>query len=563
MSIIETKKHLTKLLNDKDNKVIALSGKWGTGKSFLWHQVKQDSNDDTTKNSLYVSLFGLTDLNQIKFKILQNALPNSKIKSSAWQTLANTLSAGQKALRGLHRSFSALDELALLAAPTLFKNKTIVLDDIERKHDKLSIDEILGFIDEFTQQHGSRFVLVLNSDKLANRAIWDTLREKVIDQEIRLETSPVEACEIALTKTPSLYASSISKAVEVCNITNIRIINKIIKAINLIMGTRKNVPTTILNRVIPSAVLLAAIHYRGIDNGPDFKFVLSYDTSSKWFRSKTTEPDKTSELEEEWSSLIENLGIRGIDGYDLLVVDFLESGLLNDQKISEIINKFVSEADEFAARAKLNNFIDRVRWDHKSSESQLIEEARQLTQTAHLLDVHRVTYPASLIEEMHDGKEISDEIIGAWIEHFKLQNLDDFEFDNHFAQPIHNDIKSALSNIEAQTASKVTIFEACMHIIKHKGWNTAQETALSQATVNDFEVLIPNLEPYDLRDFMRQMTKMCADRNTYVPHFGSATDNFLTACNNIIANPESERLGKLVDFLTHRVRTESVLSTNE
>jgi len=35
MSLQATKNHLIQLLDDQDNKVIALSGKWGTGKSHL------------------------------------------------------------------------------------------------------------------------------------------------------------------------------------------------------------------------------------------------------------------------------------------------------------------------------------------------------------------------------------------------------------------------------------------------------------------------------------------------------------------------------------------------
>ena len=43
MSLQETKDHLIQLLADPDNKVIALSGKWGTGKSHLWREVQAAS----------------------------------------------------------------------------------------------------------------------------------------------------------------------------------------------------------------------------------------------------------------------------------------------------------------------------------------------------------------------------------------------------------------------------------------------------------------------------------------------------------------------------------------
>ena len=62
MSLQTTKDHLVQLLEDKDNKVIALSGKWGTGKSHLWRDVKDASSDEKVKGAVYVSLFGLSSI---------------------------------------------------------------------------------------------------------------------------------------------------------------------------------------------------------------------------------------------------------------------------------------------------------------------------------------------------------------------------------------------------------------------------------------------------------------------------------------------------------------------
>ena len=62
MSLKETKEHLLELLGDADNKVIALSGKWGTGKTHLWGEVMNESKDETVNGALYVSLFGLSSI---------------------------------------------------------------------------------------------------------------------------------------------------------------------------------------------------------------------------------------------------------------------------------------------------------------------------------------------------------------------------------------------------------------------------------------------------------------------------------------------------------------------
>jgi tRNA A37 threonylcarbamoyladenosine biosynthesis protein TsaE len=56
MSLKKTKEQMIRLLGQTDISVIALSGKWGTGKTHLWDEIKKESGDDKVKNALYVSL---------------------------------------------------------------------------------------------------------------------------------------------------------------------------------------------------------------------------------------------------------------------------------------------------------------------------------------------------------------------------------------------------------------------------------------------------------------------------------------------------------------------------
>ena len=68
------------------------------------------------------------------------------------------------------------------------REEVIVIDDIERMHDKLGIGWSLGFIEHCTQRHKVSFVLVPNSDQLAQRKLWNTLCEEVIGQALKLLT---------------------------------------------------------------------------------------------------------------------------------------------------------------------------------------------------------------------------------------------------------------------------------------------------------------------------------------------------------------------------------------
>jgi hypothetical protein len=279
MSMAQTKASLETVLSDPEVKVLALSGKWGTGKTEMLRQLRATSTDEQIKSALTVSLFGAASLAQIKLKLAQCALPLLKNKGPQADAMRGALSSIRKGIGGFLKLDSAMDELALLAVPAMVRDKVIVLDDIERKHDKLSIDEVLGFIDDFTLNYGCRMMLILNTDQLSDKKVWETFREKVIDVELRLETTPAEAFDIAIQLAPSEFASKIRPAVEACGLTNIRIIRKVIRTITKILEPHMNLPDDILTRVIPSTVLLSAIHFKGIDHGPTMQFILDFGSS--------------------------------------------------------------------------------------------------------------------------------------------------------------------------------------------------------------------------------------------------------------------------------------------
>lgn len=556
----ESKAQLIHLLQDKDNKVLTLSGKWGTGKTHLLREVRDASTDQAVKEALYVSLFGLSDMSQIKLKIVQNALPDAEKHSAIWSRVGEGVKAAKKILTSINGGFSALDELALLAVPSILKGKVIVLDDIERKHDGLSIDEVLGFIDEFIQLHGARFVLVLNTDQLDNRKLWDTLREKVVDQELRLETSSAEAFAIASGLTPSLYSRAVGEAVEKCGITNIRVIRKIIKAVNQMLGDRHDLSPAVLARAIPSIVLLAAINYRGIDDGPDFEYVLQSG------RVKVLdEPDEEHDLSSDkkqtagWDLLLSELGIVASDDFELLVVEFMQSGMLDAAAVSEVIDRYVAENEAMAARNDVNMFQERVVWDHRCKDEELLAEAERIRATVHLIDAYHVTSLAAQVSGLAGGQSIADDLIGDWLARSGLDNTDADE-DFPFHRPLHPRIKEALATCAIEEQAKTSVVDACMHILTHSGWGTRQELAMKAATVSDFESAIRTLEMPHFRRFMRKMLDLSGRREKYLSGFGSAMDHFATACRNIINDASVPRLARLIEGLFADAKLEALLT---
>jgi len=548
MSLNESKQQLTQLLNDQDNKVIALSGKWGTGKTYLFNELVQESADESVKGALYVSLFGLTSIDQVKRKLIESVAPGAQEHPKIWEATKQAVSAGLKVLEGFHQGFGALNELNLLIlAPTMLGKKVIVLDDLERKHADLGIDEVLGFIDEYTKRHGARFFLILNTDQLDTKDAWETLREKVIDQEIRLLTSPDEAFSIANGKTYSKYAGTLRQACIACELTNIRTVTRVIRAANRILGER-DLDSPILARVIPSIVLFSAIHYKGIDDGPDFQYALDIG-SQIWkdlaSQDKHEEPTDEHKRHEKWRLLMQALGIQMCDEFEVLLVEFLESGLFDPGKLSEIIDRYTAETRMLEVRVKAKQFLDRVYWDHRTTDAQLIEEARQLPVAAGLLDPRLVTELEGVLAELPGGADIGKAILDGWIEAFRRKNheyAEDFIPDGH----IHPSVLAEFDAVKVHAQASATVVDVCMHIMANSGWGTLQEVAMRNATAADFEAAIRNIDVQRLPRFLRGMIRMRLQRENYDTHFGPATERFVEACRKISRDAASPRLAALI-----------------
>lgn len=556
MSLQKTKEQLIQQLGQADNSVIALSGNWGTGKTHLWNEVKAESGDDKIKNALYVSLFGLSSIDQVKRKLIETAIPSVDSHGGLFDGLKNLFRVGMTAASEHYKALAAFNDLnVLLMAPVVLRNKLIVIDDIERKHEKLGIDEVLGFIDEYSQQHTSRFVLVLNDDQLSTnddqKTLWATFREKVIDQEIKLSTSANEAFSIAIGLKPSKYAEAIKQASLTCSLTNIRVVVKIIKVVNLILADR-DLGEAIQARVVPSIVLFSAIHYRGMVDGPDFKFALNVGNPDWNDFSKDESEASTPEEQREdgWRMLIEELGIHGCDEFEKQLVGFLESGLYEADSIEAVIDRYAAETEAMKARETAQNFLKRVIWDHRVDEEQLVSDAADLPASAGLFDPFIATELQSVLAQLPGGTAIGDAIIDGWIKAYRESSPSTVNDENPFGNPLHPKIQAEFDAIKATAQANATVVDACLHVIENNGWGTLQEVALRQATAADFEAAIREMEDLDkLRRFMRKMINMRIQRATYDPHFGTATENFKEACRAIANDAASPRLAGLVKRL--------------
>lgn len=559
MTLARTKDNLLESLADSSNRVVALSGKWGTGKTHLWTEVQKASTDEAVKNAVSVSLFGANSISDLKLKIAQKLLPKIGDGGAISDSIKNGVAGIRKVLTSFHKGFSALDELALIATPLMMKGRFIVIDDIERKHEKLSIDEILGFIDDCVQNLDCRILIILNSDQLGDKKIWELFREKVIDQELRLETSPAEAFDIAVKRVPTDHAAELKNAVEACKVVNIRIIRKVIKVANRLLANRGLLAPRVVARVVPSTTILSAIHYKGLDDGPDFDFVLKFESTFMAMMAQEAQKEGKSDTpeakaRERWRLLLDAVGFKGADEFEALVVDFLKSGLIDAGAIGKIIDRYVAEGQALEAREKAHAFSDRVTWHPEVTDAQLVDELRALIPDAGMLDMSTVTslhYQAGTIA---GGAAVGDEIVQAWIAAFRAQHppgqepkLDpDFNF---FHRQLHPDIEAEINAVQARTQSTATIIEVCRRVAEDRAWGAREESLMRSITPAVYEAAILSTAGRELRLLLLQSMDFVKNRAMYEAHFGGGVQAFIDACQAIFAREPVSRIGRLVGTL--------------
>ncbi len=575
MSMLRAKGNLQALLADCEVKVMALSGKWGTGKSHMWDSIQKYSTDSQIQGALYVSLFGVATIAELKLKLAQSAVPMIKKKGPEADAVKGVISAIKTGAQGFLKLGTALDEFALLAVPAMVREKFIVVDDIERKHDKLAIDEVLGFIDDFTQNYGCRILLILNTDQLADRSVWEKFREKVIDEELRLDTTAAEAFDIAIQLSPSQFAAKIKPAVEACGISNIRIIRKVIRAANKILAVHFELPDDVLDRVIPSTVLLSAIHYKGVEDGPTMAFVLdseSYVGRQLARRDRERRGEEASEedkLHARWMLLLNRLGIVYTDEYEKLVSDYLNAGLVDRSAVDAVVGRYFQEQQRAGAQARAREFFQSTIWDPELRSAQIVEAGTVLFADVPHLDCYSVSSLHDYLMEFQGGAAIAEQMVSLWVDQLReaaaAPGADPREFvlENWPGRALHPSIVAAFAEARGRVEQRRTLLDVCLYLAKSDGWGPSEESVMQAATVDDFRRTILSIRGQELKVFMFKNLDIYANRGTYARHFGSGPQHFLEACKGIRVERAGTRWASLIENLFKDAKLDNDLNVEQ
>ncbi|MHB2248855.1 P-loop NTPase fold protein [Pseudomonas fitomaticsae] len=529
---------LLKLLNNHSYKVIALSGKWGTGKTHLWDLVKKQLQLSTTQapQPIFVSIFGAKTSNDLKLRLLQNGSLKDDNKYKDF------VSAGGNLLKGIAGKFIpglAVEEIILLSLPKLLGGRLVVIDDVERKHKNLDIDEILGFINEYSETYSTRFLLLLNTDKLEDETIWRKLHEKVIDIELKLQPASPEAFEVASTNSNLSFLERAREATTLLGITNIRVIKRIIRVLSELLEGYGPLEEYVQKRIIPSTVLLTAIHYRGIASDITSEYFLQHNSFSKILSRAQRTADELK-----WDDVIDKLGISSCDDYEILVQDYLQTGVINKEKLDKIINKYQTDLERNQIHEKVRFFFESHYWDPLFDSARAVELAEDLFLNTEALSGNQVSAIAEILTE-HGETNLSEKLIDRWIE-INEPSIDPNESDEfNMGRSLHPAIEALNTRIRERQYPPLTLEEAIERVRSNSGWGDRENICFQKSTPKQYEETLKTLRGSELAKFICENFSLLRTIGLS-DSFQHGINNFKEASTSIISTDPKSRLALIL-----------------
>lgn len=217
-------------LKKETDYALLITGEWGCGKTHYYKNVLRGEIEKTKSfrgkkkyKSIHISLFGLSTIVEIQNKILTEIILRSWAKNKAAKRSMNLLKGIS---RGLF-SFSKLGDIDKylndidLGNLINYDELVICLDDLERKDSRLTIKEVIGFINNLVENQNLKFLIITNEDKVTNDSDYKEFKEKVVGLTIEFipnfEEQIKSIIEYKYAKSYREFTKFIYKHIDVIN----------------------------------------------------------------------------------------------------------------------------------------------------------------------------------------------------------------------------------------------------------------------------------------------------------------------------------------------------------
>lgn len=504
MSLKTIREQVLKFLSQSSPSVMAIKGEWGVGKTYGWEALlleAQKENMLSAKRYSYVSLFGISSLDNLKYTVFENSIPKDSIGTEPNLESLRTNTLGMLEVLG-RGSWSKLKELPFIksAAPAVeafsfmsISETLICIDDLERKGAGLDLKDVLGLVSLLKEKKKCKVILLLNAGTEAT-GDYETYKEKVIDIELEFSPTPEESAAIAYDNRKP-YHKELSEFTVSLGIKNIRVLTKIGKYIDLAIGCFEGSEPELKTQLLQTTALFSWAYYcsKYDEDIPSLDFIESVE-SIYYIDSK-----KTNEKEKLWKNILLGYSFMRVDALDQEIAKLVRQGYLDREKFTLSMN----DVNRQAINNKKNNSY-RSAWDsfHNSFSDNQQLVVKQLFD-AFILNIHQVS-PGDLeslvnifrnLGEYEKTSIVIDEFISKRRSEVELFNPDNFDFNRRLED---EEIIDRFREVYSQEKPRKTIKEVLERISGQNGWNDDDIETLSNSTEDEFYTYFKELNGSNL-----------------------------------------------------------------
>ncbi|WP_122571079.1 P-loop NTPase fold protein [Pseudomonas viridiflava] len=173
-------------LATKPKYAVALTGHWGSGKTFFIDNfLAHHYPTPDPKDYIYISLYGLErteELNEAIFKEIYPSLNNKGVKIMS--------SIAKSVLSYLRLNITLKpNEILDLPPPKLY-----IFDDFERCN--IPLDNLMGYINNLLEKDGSKLIIITNENEIKDSESYIRKKEKIIGKTFKIHSDTEAALSV-------------------------------------------------------------------------------------------------------------------------------------------------------------------------------------------------------------------------------------------------------------------------------------------------------------------------------------------------------------------------------
>lgn len=520
MSLTQTRSAIERFLSQDGNKVLAVRGDWGVGKTHLWRRIINDQAKAIHyKRYAYVSLFGVESLASLKEKIFQMSVGMSKAATipsveSAAGNIAEIYSSARRHLTGYRKFIGWVrDVLLMVPNPIISKsgnfitniamlsirNTLICLDDIERLGKGLKIEDVFGLISELKEAQDCSIVLLLNEDAFPTDIAkgYAEFRDKVVDMEVAFVPTPQDCVELAVPSDYPYY-SYINGYVASLGITNIRIIKRCTALLDGLESLLKGREEAVVEETVKSIVLFCWCWFHRREGVPTLESVIAAGKSPYLTLFKESK-DMTPE-ERNLREVLYNYGYAMNSPIDEPLAEYVRRGYYDGDVLGKALDERDAEAERDRSGQSFHSVFEQFyRSRFGNNEEGIVHAIHELIgnhgKNLRGYDLDQAMRLLRKLGRDNDIEHIVDNFIQLNKHRTEVFNISAYDPDT---KPQDSYVVQRFNEVFVPQPDSRPVFDVALKMARDSGWHPADFELLSQQTTDDWYKTFCSTEHPDL-----------------------------------------------------------------